>query len=44
MYFEIITEIWDIETIVAGSGIRDLGQLRRRFGKGRWRKMKGFAR
>ena len=33
-----------IETIAAGRGIRDLPRLRRLYGKGRWRKMKGSAR
>jgi hypothetical protein len=26
-----------------GSGIRELGRLRKRYGRGRWRKRKGFA-
>jgi hypothetical protein len=34
----------DIETIATGGGIRELPRLRRLFGKGRWRKMKGIAR
>ncbi len=42
--FEIISEITDIETIAAGSGIRDIARLRRRYGRGRWRKLKGVAR
>ena len=44
MSFEIISEITDIETIAAGSSIRDIARLRRRYGKGRWRKLKGIAR
>ncbi|MGH8596947.1 MAG: hypothetical protein ACREXT_09855 [Gammaproteobacteria bacterium] len=43
MDFEIIGEITSVETIAAGSGIRDLRRLRRSYGKGRWRKMKGMA-
>ena len=43
MYFEIIGEIAEIETIAIGSRIRDLARLRRQFGKGRWRKLKGLA-
>ena len=43
MHFEIIGAIKDIETIAVGSGIRILPQLRKRFGTGRWRKLKGFA-
>jgi hypothetical protein len=41
--FEIIGEITDIETIVVGQRIRDLARLRRRYGAGRWRKLKGLA-
>jgi hypothetical protein len=43
MYFEIVSEITDIERIAAGPGIRELSQLRKQFGRGRWRKLKGFA-
>lgn len=43
MDFEIVSEITRIETIAAGRGIRDLKRLRRNYGKGRWRKMKGVA-
>ena len=44
MSFEIISEITDIETIAVGNSIRDIGRLRKLYGKGRWRKMKGIAR
>lgn len=44
MSFEIIGEIADIEAIAVGSGIRDLPRLRKMYGKGRWRKLKGNAR
>jgi len=43
MPFEIIGEIAQIETIAAGSRIRDLPRLRRLYGRGRWRKLKGVA-
>ncbi len=43
MQFEIIGEITDIETITAGSGIRILPLLRKRYGRARWRKVKGVA-
>ena len=43
MYFEIIGSIADIKTIAVGSAIRDLPRLRRRYGHGRWRKLKGVA-
>jgi hypothetical protein len=44
MSFEIIGEITDIEIIAVGSSIRDLPRLRKMYGKGRWRKLKGNAR
>ena len=44
MDFEIVGEITVVETIATGRGIRDLKRLRRNYGKGRWRKMKGTAR
>ena len=44
MYFEIIGELSAVETIAAGSGIRELARLRKRYGRGRWRKRKGVAR
>jgi hypothetical protein len=43
MRFEIISEIIDIETVAVGSSIREITRLRKRYGKGRWRKMKGVA-
>ena len=43
MHFEIIGDIEDIETIAVGSAIRMLPILRKRFGSGRWRKLKGVA-
>ena len=44
MRFEIIGEIEGIETIAAGSGVRIRAALRKLYGPGRWRKLKGFAR
>ena len=41
--FEIIGEIVDIETIAVGSSIRDLPRLKKQYGAGRWRKLKGAA-
>jgi len=43
MYFEIVGEIRDIEVIAVGGRIRDIMRLRRQFGSGRWRKLKGVA-
>ncbi len=44
MEFEILGDITGIELIRAGHGIRDRLRLQRRYGKGRWRKLKGVAR
>lgn len=43
MDFEIIGKIRDIEPMAAGRAIRDLARLRKHYGRGRWRKLKGFA-
>ncbi|MDI6890891.1 MAG: hypothetical protein QMC83_08150 [Thermodesulfovibrionales bacterium] len=43
MYFEIIDEIEDIETIAVGGRIRDIMRLRKQYGPSRWRKLKGMA-
>jgi len=43
MPFEIVGDISEIETIAVGRGIRDLPRLRRLYGTGRWRKLKGVA-
>jgi hypothetical protein len=44
MRIEIVGDIWRIETIAAGHGIRELQRLERMYGAGRWRKLKGLAR
>jgi hypothetical protein len=41
--FEIIGEITDIKTIAVESSIDELSRLRREYGQGRWRKLKGIA-
>jgi hypothetical protein len=43
MHFEIVTPIIEIETIASGSGIRILALLRKQYGGGHWRKLKGIA-
>lgn len=43
MYFEIIGEITEIETIAVAGRIREIARLRKQFGKGRWRRLKGVA-
>lgn len=43
MKFEVVGEIRDIENIASGPGVRTRGQLRKAYGRGRWRKLKGVA-
>jgi len=43
MYFEIISEIQNLETLFVGGKIRDIMRLRNQYGPGRWRKLKGTA-
>lgn len=43
MYFGIIGEITDTEVIARGQGIRELSRLHKKYGPGRWRKLKGTA-
>jgi hypothetical protein len=43
VFFEICGEIADVETFAAGKAIRELPRWRKLYGKGRWRKRKGFA-
>lgn len=43
MDFELVGQIREIETIAVGRAIRVLRYLRRAYGRGRWRKMKGVA-
>ncbi|OQY99318.1 MAG: hypothetical protein B6D41_01560 [Chloroflexi bacterium UTCFX4] len=41
MDFEIISDITNIERIAVNQSIREIRQLRRKYGSGRWRKLKG---
>ncbi len=43
MHFEIVGEITDLETIAIDTRIWILPLLRKRYGRGRWRKLKGKA-
>ena len=43
MHFEIIDDITDIEPIAVGSTIREVARLRKQYGRGRWRQLKGIA-
>lgn len=42
--FELIGKIENIEMIAVGSGIHDVARLRKMYGRGRWRKLKGIGR
>ena len=42
--FEVVGKIEGVETIATGNKIHDIRRLRRIYGAGRWRKLKGFAR
>ena len=41
--FEIVGELRAVETIASGRQIRVLAMLRKKWGQGKWRKMKGIA-
>lgn len=43
MYFEIVGTVKDIEVIASGRAIREIKRLEKRYGKARWRKLKGLA-
>jgi hypothetical protein len=43
VHFEIIGDIEEIEAMAIGGSIRDIMRLQKQFGRGRWRKLKGFA-
>lgn len=43
MKFEIVSDLSNVETIASGHGIRVLPLLRKKYGAGRWRKLKGSA-
>ena len=42
--FQIIGQIERVETIATGNSIRERNRLIDQYGRGRWRKLKGFAR
>jgi hypothetical protein len=41
--FEIISDITDIKTIAIENSIHEVARLRKQYGQGRWRKLKGVA-
>jgi hypothetical protein len=44
MHFKILGRISSTEVIASGTAIRERKRLRKNYGKGRWRKLKGIAR
>jgi hypothetical protein len=42
--FKLRSDISNVETIAVGKGIRERKRLVRRYGPGKWRKLKGIAR
>lgn len=44
MKFELISRIENVEIIAVGGQIRELEKIRKKHGKGRWRKLKGIGR
>lgn len=43
LHFDIVGKIQAVETIAVGGRIRDIMRLRKQYGHGRWRKLKGVA-
>jgi len=43
MYFEIVDKVENVETIAVGGRIHDIMRLRKQYGPGRWRKLKGMT-
>ena len=43
MDFQIVGQVEHIESIAAGRGVHDRARLNKLYGKGRWRKLNGFA-
>ncbi len=41
--FEIVSGITEVQTIAAGKDVRDADWLRKLYGPGPWRKLKGIA-
>lgn len=43
MFFQIVGHLKDVEAIARGQGMRSRSKLRKKYGRGNWRKMKGNA-
>ncbi|HMO51503.1 MAG TPA: hypothetical protein PKE26_00590 [Kiritimatiellia bacterium] len=41
MHIEIVGKICNVEVIAVGGRIRDIMRIQKRYGPGRWRKLKG---
>ncbi|MHC1726223.1 MAG: hypothetical protein AB9866_09485 [Syntrophobacteraceae bacterium] len=41
--FEVVSEITEIEPIAIEASIDEVSRLRKQYGEGRWRKLKGVA-
>jgi hypothetical protein len=44
MKFELIGKIENVQIIAVGPRVHKLQQLRKKYGRGRWRKLKGIGR
>jgi hypothetical protein len=43
LWFKIVGQIHTIQIIAIGRSIREISRLRKVYGRGRWRKLKGIA-
>jgi hypothetical protein len=43
VWFRVVGQVRDVETIAVGRSIRELPRLRKIYGGTRWRKLKGIA-
>ena len=43
MHFKILGPVTDVESIAAGTAVRERRRLWKAYGKGRWRKLKGIV-
>lgn len=41
--FEVVGEVRDVDVIAVGKSIREIRRLRKFYGRGRWRKLKGIG-
>ena len=43
MFFERVSDFRSVETIATGKEIREINRLQKRYGRAKWRKMKGVC-